>query len=66
MCSYELYGYACMDARVTVCMCLLFVCVNVYGICVYLFMYVCVCIICDCLSKNRPSSHLPVFREIPF
>ena len=23
-------------------------------------------IICDCLSKNLPSSHLPVFREIPF
>ena len=22
--------------------------------------------ICDCLSENRPSSHLPVFREIPF
>ena len=20
----------------------------------------------DCLSENRPSSHLPVFREIPF
>ena len=23
-------------------------------------------LICDCLSKNLPSSHLPVFREIPF
>ena len=23
-------------------------------------------IICDCLSENQPSSHLPVFREIPF
>ena len=22
--------------------------------------------ICDCLSENLPSSHLPVFREIPF
>ena len=22
--------------------------------------------ICDCLSENPPSSHLPVFREIPF
>ena len=22
--------------------------------------------ICDCLSKNWPSSHLPVIREIPF
>ena len=22
--------------------------------------------ICDCLSKNPPSLHLPVFREIPF
>ena len=22
--------------------------------------------ICDCLNKNRPSSHLPVFLEIPF
>ena len=22
--------------------------------------------ICDCLSENRPSSHLPVFQEIPF
>ena len=21
---------------------------------------------CDCLSENLPSSHLPVFREIPF
>ena len=21
---------------------------------------------CDCLSENWPSSHLPVFREIPF
>ena len=20
----------------------------------------------DCLSENRPSLHLPVFREIPF
>ena len=26
-----------------------------------IFMY-----ICDCLSENPPSSHLPVFREIPF
>ena len=23
-------------------------------------------IICDCLSKKQPSSHLPVFREISF
>ena len=23
-------------------------------------------LICDCLSENRLSSHLPVFREIPF
>ena len=23
-------------------------------------------VICDCLSKNPPSSHLLVFREIPF
>ena len=23
-------------------------------------------IICDCLSKNPPSLHLPVFQEIPF
>ena len=23
-------------------------------------------IICDCLSENRPNSHLPVFREISF
>ena len=22
--------------------------------------------ICDCLSENPPSSHLPVFQEIPF
>ena len=22
--------------------------------------------ICDCLSENLPSLHLPVFREIPF
>ena len=22
--------------------------------------------ICDCLSENPPSSHLLVFREIPF
>ena len=22
--------------------------------------------ICDCLSENPPSSHLQVFREIPF
>ena len=22
--------------------------------------------ICDCLSENLPSSHLPVFRKIPF
>ena len=22
--------------------------------------------ICDCLSKNPPSLHLPVFREVPF
>ena len=22
--------------------------------------------ICDCLSKNQPSLHLPVFQEIPF
>ena len=22
--------------------------------------------ICDCLSENPPSSHLPVFWEIPF
>ena len=22
--------------------------------------------ICDCLSKNPSSSHLPVFQEIPF
>ena len=22
--------------------------------------------ICDCLSENPHSSHLPVFREIPF
>ena len=21
-------------------------------------------VICDCLSKNRPRSHLPVFREL--
>ena len=24
------------------------------------------CLICDCLSENPPSSHLLVFREIPF
>ena len=23
-------------------------------------------VICDCLSENPPSSHLLVFREIPF
>ena len=23
-------------------------------------------VICDCLSENRPSLHLPVYREIPF
>ena len=28
--------------------------------------YSCQHAICDCLSENPPSSHLPVFQEIPF
>ena len=31
---------------------------------VQLTVYTHISYICDCLSKNRPSSHLPVFQEI--
>ena len=35
-------------------------------ICVNNYSSAHVYIICDCLSKNPPSSHFLVFREIPF
>ena len=69
----------CVCVCVCVCVCgafILHTCSHMCGLipCVFFaFAYACdthvpfkLCTVCDCLSKNPPSMHLPVFQEIPF